>query len=71
MATMLIPLFIYNHNFTDKASMGFFAGILLGIPVGVYFGERRLNFPLIFGYSESPDLKLHLTLDLAIARALA
>lgn len=27
--------------------MGLLKGIMLGIPIGLYFGERNLNFPLV------------------------
>lgn len=30
--------------------MGLLKGILLGIPVGLYFGEKNLRFPLVVSH---------------------
>ena len=30
--------------------MGLLKGILLGLPIGLYFGERALNFPIVISH---------------------
>ena len=41
--------------------MGFFAGFLVAIPVGVYFGEKRLNFRI--SYFHEPRGWGHIKID--------
>lgn len=39
--------------------MGFFKGALIAIPIGLYFGERNLNFPLRLRiYEEQQEIDL-------------
>lgn len=52
--------------------MGLLKGILLGIPVGLYFGEKNLNFPLVIHRdSTSAESKIHMSLDYTFIGALA
>jgi hypothetical protein len=42
--------------------MGLLKGILLGLPVGLYFGERALNFPLVITHQPNNN-NLHFSFD--------
>lgn len=37
--------------------MGFLKGFILAIPVGLYFGEKGLRFPIIYKEPQSRDRK--------------